>query len=258
MRWTKQIVVFPAPFHSLPPPSPRPPSLPSLSHSIKCFDDLRSRLDGFLLAFSTQFELKIPVDMWIQLIWRNQDHKRRLSQVLALILRLQPVHERYLREIKTESDPKSPDLASPGISAQTTRDWEETPTVSRSTTRDDWEETPAVSRSASLDYPLSTQIVSLQLPEERPDFLAQNFTSWLQPRGWVPWNSIPPLLPAELSLFSGEDTGSERNLEESIEAAADFYIISQHIKALSPSSFTPRDPREDFAQAVVKSILEDG
>lgn len=240
MRWTKRS--FPRPFSLTPPP--RPPSLPSLSHSIKCFDDLRSRLDGFLLAFSTQFELKIPVDMWIQLIWRNQDHKRRLSQVLALILRLQPVHERYLREIKTESDPKSPDLASPGISAQTTRD--------------DWEETPAVSRSASLDYPLSTQIVSLQLPEERPDFLAQNFTSWLQPRGWVPWNSIPPLLPAELSLFSGEDTGSERNLEESIEAAADFYIISQHIKALSPSSFTPRDPREDFAQAVVQSILEDG
>ena len=211
---------------------------------------MRSRLDGFLLAFSTQFELKIPVDMWIQLIWCNQDHKRRLSHVLALILRLQPVHDSYLREIKPESDQKSPDLASPGISAQTTRD--------------DWEETPAVSRSASLDYPLSTQAVSLQLLEERPVFIAQNFssTSWSQPRGWYPWNSIPPLLPHinknQLSLFSCDVTGSERNLEESIEAAADFYIISQHIKALSPSSFTPRDAGEDFAQAVVKSILEDG
>ena len=142
-----------------------------LSSSINTFDDVRKKLDLFLLAFSTEFETKVPLDLWPQIIWSNSNRAQRLVDSLLLVEHLQSVSGHFLTESKKIDD--SEDMTS-SMSSQTDAEREpltmlenlrvripsfDNENISPMTSKDDWEwssrssqdVTPVVSRTPSLE-----------------------------------------------------------------------------------------------------------
>lgn len=146
-----------------------------LSSTISSFDDVRNRLDSFLLAFSTEFELKVPQELWQHIIWPKANRSQRLADSLQMIEHLQAIYERCLAESKSREGsealtklttpslaPVPPPVPEPGadkdhatmlqslrVRVPSIHD----PDISPLTSRDDWsrDATPITSRTASLD-----------------------------------------------------------------------------------------------------------
>lgn len=210
-----------------------------LSHSIKNFDDIRNKLDYFLLAFSTEFDLKIPQDLWSQIVWRKSDRPTRLADVLSLIERLQAVYDCY---IATESESCSVDHSQMVFNANDEQD------ISPMTTTDDWEShdsTPGVSRTPSLDHSSGDALSS--------PFLGSNFnlisianlkfpisTTNFHPSTQLDFPAYSLWMPAVqvCQSYSQGATMQQHSfgLDELIDDVADMYSIQQAIRQLSPGA----------------------
>jgi len=196
----------------------------SLSHSIRSFEDLRSKLDIFLLAFSTEFSLGIPQDMWCQLVWLDTEHQEKTVKANLMIEGLQAVHNAYIDELQKSSRKGAEvnvnlDIFSPGISANTTRD--------------DWE-SPYVSHVPSLDdsdFPVKNELHFLGMPQpqlivkEVPFKEFSAFKIWTSKRLWNTSSSRAQ------SLIS-----SDSALEDLIDKAVDLNTIEQAVRHLSPNT----------------------
>ena len=144
-----------------------------LSRSIKSFDCLRGRLDSFVLAFSTEFDLKVPQELWPQIIWPRANRAQRLMDSLQMIEHLQKIYERCLAESKGREEsealckltaqclaPAAPPVPGEDKDHMATLHGLRVrvpsiidPDISPLTSKDDWSRdvTPMTSRTASLD-----------------------------------------------------------------------------------------------------------
>jgi len=198
----------------------------SLSHSIRSFEDLRSKLDVFLLAFSTEFSLGIPQDMWCQLVWLDTEHKEKTVKVNLMIEGLQAVHNAYIDDLKKSSRKGvNLDIFSPGISANTTRD--------------DWE-SPFVSHVPSLDdsdFPVKNELHFLGMPQSQlivkevpfKDFSA--FKMWTSSRLWDKSS-----YDSKAQISSDSFATNNSALEDLIDKAVDLNMIEQAVRHLSPNT----------------------
>ena len=190
----------------------------SISHNIQTFDDVRRKLDEFLVCFSTNFDLKVPEVLWAELVWRG-NRPKRLSSVISLSSRLRSVidsHSAY--EVFSSSSSLSSSSSQPATSCaefflplnDTSRDsMSPMTTTDTMDARSDYSSTtPVMSRTTSLDYSAEQSIAT---------FDHNLWVSTACPSG----NILQP----SLQSFS---------IEDEIERAYDLFAINQTIRYLAP------------------------
>lgn len=190
-----------------------------LAHSIQTFDDVRKKLDDFLVCFSTNFDLKVPEVLWAELTWRG-NRPKRLAAVISLSSRLRTVidsrsaHDVFSSSSSLSSSSSSQqakscaefflplnDASRDSMSPMTTTDTMDARSDYSSTT-------PVMSRTTSLDY--STE----------QSFAAFDHSLWVS-TACSAGNIFQPSLQSS-------------SIEDEIERAYDLFAINQTIRYLAP------------------------